>query len=168
MTPTVVLQHDRRDSRFRLTDLFSVVVLFAGISWTIPSHLPLHAIGFYCLWTLVIVANTYLVRSCRPELTGDQLRETAYDLTYAAGAISALTWVCVAITLGILRFWTPIDVAKLLVIPIGLWFPVCLIANSLSLLLYPSPDAPRLFLLRFVSLATSTVPFLWICVDGKS
>jgi hypothetical protein len=53
------------------------------------------------------------------------------------------------------------------VVLVAFWFPVCLLANIFSMVLYPFSDARRLLLFRFVSLAAVLVPFAWLCVESS-
>jgi hypothetical protein len=158
-----------RAFQFRLIDLHVAVVLAAGFAWTIPLHVPARTIVGYCLWSLIVAAQVFLSRWCRSELDGDPMRETAYDLCHAVSKASAVAWLLIAIAFGLMRGLHSPDanLAKVIVLPVGLWFPVCLIANTFSLLFYASWDAPRLFLFRAASVAAMLVPFVWLCVEAQ-
>ena len=128
---------------------------------------------FLLLWTLIVLVNLGLAYfASSPANSDDPTRLHAYELTVLVGAVSAGLWLLSALVIGcshlIGRTRDPGDAFLLLLLPIGMWVPVAIVALGFSLVLYLRMRDFRMLAFWAVSAASVLLPFAWLVIQTQS
>lgn len=167
--------HDQLLSRrprfqFRLLHLAAVVSIAGLVLWVVPRPTAAEHTSWFFGWTcLVAVMVVFEYWATVPKEWPESTREHAFLVTQMANKITLLLWVLfvgvlvVAKVLGIQTARTMSEVLRLFAPLFGLWFPIGLVAQIASVVLYHRGD--WIFLgLRLAGLAAVVAPMAWFCL----
>jgi hypothetical protein len=129
---------------------------------------------FYWVWTILLGCNYWLGRATSSLGEADEPRyEQAYWATTVVDRGQRVIWLALSIVLLIglsLLNASSEDVGRIvrLFSPALLWIPVCLVANSLSLVLALELHDLRFLGYRLISIASTLLLAVWLLVEAST
>ena len=154
--------------RFRILHLLQVLagaaVVFAACPWECGSV----EIAYFIGWTLMILSTWIAFAVCQNDDLGMEAgRPHARGLLFGIAGLSTVVWIAAVATLlasrnlGILSSKIVVTLAA----PIVLVFPISLVANVVSCLIYSRLDDLRMNAFRTMTLLSAVTPLSWVVIE---
>ena len=129
--------------------------------------------AFLALWTVVVGVSWMLAHLAQASgWTDDPTRRHAYDLTLLVVRVTTGLWCLSLLVIGIACGLGTADDAGnaflLLLLPIGLWLPIAIVALGLSLVLHVRMRDMQLLAFWALAAASVIIPFVWLVIQTQS
>jgi hypothetical protein len=149
-----------------------IAALVCVLAWTIPRGQAVSSGDFLVFWSVLVAGQVLLARmSRRPDHLEDHNRQCAHDLSAQVGKVTILLWgvailVLIASQAGLGGMSLNTGM-RLLLFPVGLWVPVCLVANFISIMMTPDLHDLPFLAFRLNSVAAIVAPLAWLVFESR-